>query len=117
MVRRWSTLDREQKDARNNSKYKCLLRYKKRNKNFIRAYKEFMGCSRCSENRPVCLHFHHKKQLKRRWLLAHGWTLSQIRLLDVSHLVRMGASPRAILRQMKKCELLCANCHMVETYG
>lgn len=35
---------------------------------------------------------------------------------DVSNLVRRGFSREAIMAEVSKCELVCANCHAVRTF-
>jgi hypothetical protein len=54
------------------------------------------GCSRCDEQRPVCLDFHHVRGEKEE---------------TVSRLVADGRSRETIRQEMAKCDLLCANCH------
>ena len=61
------------------------------------------SCYRCKEqNLPLCVwEFHHMDPLKKEvtvtQLLANSWPL--------------------ILEEIKKCVLLCANCHRIIHYG
>jgi hypothetical protein len=66
----------------------------------LRALKETLKCNRCSENRAAALQFHHKDP--------------SIKQLDISRAV-WKRSWKWILREIDKCEVLCANCHAVET--
>ena len=54
-------------------------------------------CLRCPENDPVCLVFHHRdpkeKSITIAKVLAYGW------------------SKESILKEIAKCDILCANCH------
>jgi hypothetical protein len=67
-------------------------------------YKESRGCDRCPENFPPCLEFHHRRGRK----------------IDgdecVSTLAHRTGSWKRIMQEVKKCLLLCANCHRKETY-
>lgn len=83
-----------------------------RNKHFIRAFKEFTGCQRCPERRAACLQFHHKDPLCRK---SSRMTHGQIRRREISTLVGKGAPLKLIVEEIEKCELLCANCHAIET--
>ena len=67
--------------------------------NFIYIDKLIKGCSRCSERRPRCLQYHH------------------INPLDKVGSISELCSYDAVVQEMKKCILLCANCHMVEELG
>lgn len=60
-------------------------------------FKQTLKCQRCPETHPSCLDFHHTK--------------SNTKDDTVSNLVVSGASKKTILSEIKKCEVLCANCH------
>ena len=61
-------------------------------------YKLTLKCSRCSENHPATLDFHHKSHKNS----------------EVSVLVSQGAAKETILNEISLCEVLCANCHRKE---
>ena len=61
-------------------------------------YKSKLKCSRCTENHPSCLQFHH--------------TDPAMKKDHVSILVNGGSSIKRVLEEINKCEVLCANCHM-----
>ncbi len=64
-------------------------------------YKAKKGCARCPERDPVCLDFHHRDGAKKEHAVAKivgGNSLSQ----------------KTIEREVKKCIVLCANCHRKE---
>lgn len=80
---------------------------KKRNRDRHRARRDWLqaikadrGCDRCDENDPVCLDFHHL-----------GGKVD-----CVSTMVADCRSKEAVLNEMAKCALLCANCHRKEHY-
>ena len=55
-------------------------------------------CAKCGENNPICLEFHHvgKKDF------------------DISVGIRNDKNKEAILKEIEKCIVLCANCHRKE---
>ena len=79
---------------------------------FLIGYKEFTGCQRCPERRVVCLELHHREQVNRR---TSGLNHSQQRKRDVGSLVAQNKSLTRIVGELEKCEVICANCHKVET--
>jgi hypothetical protein len=61
------------------------------------------GCVRCGYNEhPIALHFNH----------IHPCTKDK----TVSKLVQKGALA-TVLREIEKCEILCANCHAIHTFA
>lgn len=58
--------------------------------------KQNLKCERCSENRSWVLDFHHKDR--------------KTKDTEVSLLVRKGNKEK-VLNEIKKCMVLCANCH------
>ncbi len=63
--------------------------------------KAAVGCSRCPEREACALDFHH----------LGG------KLYTISHMVQIGLGWAKIEAEIKKCIILCANCHRKETYG
>nr|WP_083893854.1 hypothetical protein [Halovivax asiaticus] len=59
------------------------------------------GCTRCSEERAACLDYHHTGEDKS---------------MSVSQLVANNRPKGEVRREMKKCVILCANCHRREHY-
>jgi hypothetical protein len=77
-------------------------RNKKRMLAFIRALKDNKCCTDCRKKfRFYVLHFDHVRGTKK---------------YDVSRMLGMG-SEKAILAEVAKCELVCANCHAERTYA
>lgn len=60
-------------------------------------YKKTLKCSKCFENHPACLEFHHRnrdeKEVKISRAISNRW------------------SPERILIEIAKCDVLCSNCH------
>ncbi len=61
-------------------------------------YKSSLECSKCDENRPRALSFHHTDDDKD---------------IRVSQLATKGYGKETILEEIEKCIVLCANCHRV----
>ena len=82
-----------------------------RRRTFLLAHKQLAGCSRCGEKRPACLHFHHIDPKTKNPILkakrAQGG-----RTREMARLTRGD-----LLTEMKKCIVLCANCHSIEEWG
>lgn len=62
----------------------------------IRALKAERGCSRCPENDPDCLDFHHRDPTHKKFAIASS----------VAHY-----SLERVFEEIGKCDVLCANCH------
>ena len=92
--RRWRRRNRKKDNKRVNDR-------KKEIKKWFRKYKENLKCNRCPENHPSCIDFHHNGEKD----------------FDVSFLVAKGYSKNRILEELKKCEVLCANCHRKEHWS
>jgi hypothetical protein len=89
---------RRQHYLRNKQKY--LDKSEARRKEFLtwwKKYKAQFKCSRCPENHPACIQFHH----------LHDKELG-IATLTANH------SKAKLLKELKKCIPLCANCHFKE---
>lgn len=76
-------------------------KYKSKNKTLARELvqniKTENKCKYCKESRFYCLDFHHKTPAKKKD--------------TVSNLVRQGYSIKTILAEIKKCDIICSNCH------
>lgn len=66
-------------------------------KDYIQSLKQNVSCFFCTESEPVCLDFHHKNSKSKDFAIANahveGWSIEKINC------------------EVKKCVLLCANCH------
>lgn len=68
-------------------------------------YKDFKKgkqCKYCYENDPRCLDFHHIRR--------------ETKKMSISKMVSVGKNKCQILREVKKCEVLCSNCHRKEHF-
>jgi transcription elongation factor Elf1 len=73
---------------------------KERIRVWIKTYKRQLSCAHCGEDHPACLQFHHLdpdvKELSIAKAIAYCWGIPRIE------------------RELSKCSVLCANCHMKE---
>lgn len=65
---------------------------------FVNEIKVKSGCLLCGEKHPSCLQFHH---------LYPGDKVNTINRLVIGY-----RSERALLNEIRKCVVLCANCHL-----
>ncbi len=63
-------------------------------------YKRTLKCSRCGFNHPAALDFHHIDPSTKSF--------------KMSNISRVEKNKTLIMEEIKKCEVLCANCHRVE---
>ena len=75
----------------------------KRNREWVAKYKQGLKCKFCKESRALCLDFHHKDPKTKK--------------AKVSLLVSSSYSLAVIQAEIKKCEVVCANCHRVLHYN
>jgi hypothetical protein len=65
--------------------------------NWTRGIKAKIGCKKCGEKDPVVLTFHHRKP--------------ESKLFDIGTAVAQILSKSRILKEIKKCDVLCFNDH------
>lgn len=54
-------------------------------------------CKECGETHPACLDFHHRNREEKKE--------------NVGTMAGKNRSKKALLEEIAKCDLLCANCH------
>lgn len=89
----------------NRTKHKKAVKQRKLlmrafNRRFMLKFLYKKKCKDCPERRIVCLEFDHIKGHK---------------LGNISHLVNLGYPIKTLKTEIRKCELVCANCHRVRT--
>lgn len=83
----------------NKAKYRARITGRKEQiRQWFRSRKEHLKCAVCSENHPACLHFHHNDPNAKE--------------IHLSKAVACGCAIARIEREMAKCTVLCANCHL-----
>jgi len=64
-------------------------------------YKATLQCRNCGEWRPECLQFHHRDPKEKKF--------------NIGEWIKNGVSLETLQAEIAKCDVLCANCHAVET--
>lgn len=65
---------------------------------WYRSIKESLGgCVKCGENTIICLDFHHQDPKEKEY--------------NIVTMANRGFSKENILKEIKKCVILCSNCH------
>lgn len=91
---------------RSKNKYKARVKkqnkvYKTRNRDYFNEYKINHGCCKCGyKSNAVALDFHH----------IDTYTKDA----NIARLINSSWSIEKILQEVKKCVVICANCHRVE---
>ncbi len=71
--------------------------WQEKRKIWYRKLKKGKSCLICGESNPLCLDFHHKNPNKKIELIRK--------------MVIYSNNKKKILKEIKKCVLICANCH------
>ncbi len=66
-------------------------------RNWFRRYKSTLYCMDCGINHPAVLQFHHRNRADK------GFTIANV--------VSRATSIKQITNEMRKCDVLCVNCH------
>lgn len=64
-------------------------------------YKSTLHCEICGEWRPECLQFHHRNHKEKEF--------------NIGEWIKNGVAIETLKAEVAKCDVLCANCHAVET--
>lgn len=88
---------------RKDHRYICENCYRKSNpvqitkrKQWLWEHKASEGCVLCDENDPICLDYHHTNPRKKKFSIGS---------------ISSSIPDQAIVIEMKKCVVICANCH------
>lgn len=79
------------------SVYTRVVDHKVKIREWFEGIKQTFSCEQCGENHPACLDFHHVKDEDK-----YGC---------VSSMVHAGYCVKRIEAEIKKCMVLCSNCH------
>lgn len=84
----------------NKAKYvQRAIKSRQLNVQWWKDYKKTLKCSKCQEDHPSCLQFHHLNPDNKE--------------VTISKVIRRWGKDK-ILQEVAKCEVLCANCHFKE---
>lgn len=70
---------------------------------YVQEIKSQLRCADCGQRHPATLQFHHLN--------------SEDKMFNVADAVRNGISLDTIKKEIKKCIVLCANCHAIRHYN
>lgn len=85
----------------NKDKYRdSQRRMREKLRTFVREYKSNIGCE-CGEKRAACLDFHHVDRATKSFEIADGIALHKYSIPKLEE-------------EIKKCVVICANCHRVK---
>lgn len=68
-------------------------------KTWMKEYKSTLKCEKCGFDDPRVLHFHHLDPKKKD--------------MELSKVAHNGWCKERILKEIEKCQVLCANCHSI----
>jgi len=72
--------------------------YIQERKKWYDEYKQTLKCSKCGEDHPACLEFHHTNPKEKDFGISEAFG-------------QLNLSKEEILKEINKCEVLCSNCH------
>lgn len=87
-------LNREKKKSKDKAHRKYLQEFSWR-------YKKLCGCIDCGEKNPVVLQYDHINR--------------ELKITTVSQMISDRWSLKNIKEEIRKCEIRCANCHLIKT--
>lgn len=67
---------------------------------WFQEYKKTLSCSICGFSHHAALQFHHRDSKE----------------TNVSQMINKGSSKENIMKEIEKCDVLCANCHAILHY-
>lgn len=76
---------------------KRYIKQRKETKKWFWDYKKGKICCVCGENHRACIQFHHSEPFKKED--------------SISKMVNRGCDISSLLKELKKCIVVCANCH------
>lgn len=85
----------------NHLKKKTRLNKRYRNRKLVFDYLKDKTCEECGEDHVACLEFDHLEECDKRH--------------NISELVKNGAPERILFKEIRKCRILCSNCHKKHT--
>lgn len=74
-----------------------FLKRKLELRDWFKELRKGLSCIKCGENHIACLDFHHIDKDKK--------------IMGICQMVREGFAKENILEEVKKCIVLCSNCH------
>ena len=93
--KRWYRANKTQEAIKKRKKYEEFV-------NYVASLKDGKSCIICGYNKePQILHYHHRNQLLKSFDISDS----------ISNKKLIKENPEILLEEIKKCDLLCPNCH------
>ena len=73
------------------------------NTEWFKEYKRSKSCIYCGESHPACIDFHHREPAEKE--------------ITPSHMIQQGWSIPRMMKELMKCDPVCANCHRKLHWG
>ena len=93
------------------SRSAAVRRTQRNREDLVRRFKARAGCARCPERHPACLDLHHLDPTTKAKKLSKSkngkWYTGGSQWKDLSY--------PELVAELLKCEVVCSNCHRVET--
>lgn len=103
----WNAWYARTKEARREKEAPRIRRNDKRRRGELASWyaelKAQLVCTRCGESHPACLQFHQEDP--------------ETKEISISNAMSLGWSSSRILREIAKCTVFCANCHIKHHAG
>jgi hypothetical protein len=94
--RSWHQRHREERLTKLYARKKAISEY-------LQEAKKQLCCADCGERHPAALQFHHVN--------------AEDKMFNVGDAIRGGRSLDTIKKEIEKCIVLCANCHLIRHYN
>ena len=92
---------------------------KDRRLHWLRKYKKSKGCANCGyDNHPLALDFAHIDQMSKHSGASYGAGsgISKLYVKIYRDKQRNTQALKDLIAEVRKCKVLCKNCHVVETF-
>lgn len=71
-------------------------------KSFSKRYKALCGCKECGIKNPIVLEYDHRDPKEKEH--------------NIAQMISDRYSMKSLKREIRKCDVLCANCHRIKTF-
>ena len=114
-IKHFSEINKKSYEKNKETRIDKVITYRKNNKDKVKiwsktnrvktqnnwlGWKSTLKCSVCGENNPYCLEFHHINPIEKEGLIS-----------------KMKFSKKKLEEELKKCIILCGNCHRKHHYN
>ena len=97
----WKSATTEERKRKYSASMACASRRADENIAWLAEYLKKHSCIVCGEKNILMLEFHHRRRSRKKY--------------DISALAGQGKSLKLLIKEVAKCDVICANDHRVET--